>query len=249
MLIFLVVVAFATKAQELRVCGEDADYSPYINDQGQGILKDLVELAAVQSGLTVHYAHRPLKRCQLMVHQGELDAMMAIGWTEERGKSLIYPMDDQRQLRESQRIWLSEFVLFTHKDSVIEWDGEAFKGLTFGVGTPLGYVSEQRLKQLKALSPNSVTLEQGLTLVSLERLDGYVTERQIGWQAAKKLGLEAKLKILPTPLLELPWFVAFSPRYFQENPAQVIRFWRALAAERERNVELLKRRYDLTTKP
>jgi len=52
-------MACATAAQELRVCGEDVDYSPYINPQGQGILKDLVELAAAKSALSVRYVHRP----------------------------------------------------------------------------------------------------------------------------------------------------------------------------------------------
>lgn len=242
-------MACVTAAQELRVCAENADYSPYINPQGQGILKDLVELAAVKSALTVSYVHRPLKRCLAMVQQGELDAMLAIGWTQTRGESLIYPMDKQRQLRENQRIWLSEFIIFSHKDSLLEWDGAVFKGLKFGIGTPLGYVSEQTLRQVGALSPNSVTLEQGLTLVSLGRLDGYVIEQQIGWQVAKKLGLEAKLKTLPTPLFELPWYVAFSPVYFQSNPEQVSRFWQALEMQREQHFEAIKSRYEINSKP
>jgi len=184
-----------------------------------------------------------------MVQQGELDAMLAIGWTKERDESLIYPMDEQRQLRVNQRIWLSEYVVFTHKGSVLEWDGAVFQGLEFGIGTPQGYVSEQQLRQVDALSPNSVTLEQGLTLVSLGRLDGYVIEQQIGWQVAKKLGLEAKLKTLPRPLLELPWYVAFSPLYFQGNAEQVNRFWQALEAQRVQHVDAIKSRYDIKTKP
>lgn len=248
LLVSLIFTAMSS-AQELNVCVEDADYTPYINLENEGALSYLLNQAAAEVGLSVRYHHRPWRRCLSMVQYGAYDAVMAVSWTADRAKVLAFPLDAHGQPREEDQIWLGDYSVFVHKDSALTWDGELFSGLKTGLGTPRGYVSEQRLKQLNALAPSSIPLDQGLSLVSLTRLDGYIVERQIGVHAARVAKIEARLKILPTPFIQLPWYVAFSPDYYTNNSAKVEQLWRSLGIIRTQSEEALERLYGITLPP
>lgn len=243
------LLATAENRPTLRICYEIDDYPPFIGafqDAEPGLLLELIQAAARQAEVDLEFQRQPWKRCILHLQQGQADGIFAAIWQADRDSWGRFPgraPQGEQPVDRRYRLWQSDYPIFTRRDSKLQWDGQHFSGLQHGLSAPLGYVSRQRLQDLGALASASYSPEKAFELVALDRLDGYVIERQIGASYVRKLGLQQQLTPLPKPLLQADWYLPLSHPFYARQPQVARRFWQALRDQREQRGAELSRRY------
>ena len=232
----------------LRICYESDDSMPFWTDAQQaqpGLLVELVQAAAEQAELRLEFQRKPWKRCLMQLQNGQSDGIFAAIWQADRDTWGQFPGRDpqhDRPVDRDYRLWQADYPIITRIDSPLQWDGQQFSGLQYGLSAPLGYIASQRLQALGVLANTSQNAEKALKVVARGYLDGYVIERQIGNTHIRKLGLQASLRMLPIALFQADWYLPLSHPFVDQHPELAQRFWQALREQREhREVELSQR--------
>ena len=174
----------------------------------------------------------PWQRCLSQVREGRITGLLSIGWTAERAQWFQFP--GQNGVPDaSQALYDVPYLIFVRKDSKVQWDGQRFLGLQYGLITLKGYIAEQRLRELNALSPLELDINQGVDLLVNRRIDGYVIPPGSTLQQFRKHPAAAQVRQLELPFFTMPLYLAFSPKYCQENPERCQRTWQHLATQRQ----------------
>lgn len=226
--------------KKLTFCYENQNYLPFVRQSpggqvifGQnGILPDMVLKATKRLGIEAHFIQKPWKRCIHLLKTGRADGLLPAIWQQDREDWGLFPKRNG-QPDSRYRVWQADYMVYSHKASALRWDGVRFQGLRAGLSSPLGYVSEKKLRQLKAISPLSYLPIQGLHLVAKQRLDGYVLERSIGDYLVSAEQLSADITPLKIPFLSADWYLPVSHHLVRQHPDAAQQLWRALAKIRE----------------
>lgn len=248
----LTSAAQANPPAVLRICYENQDLMPFfaaVADHGQpghGLLLELIQSAAQQADLHIEFQRQPWKRCILQLEQGQSDGIFAVIWQADRDSWGQFPGRDAQTnapVQRSYRLWQVDYPIISRNGGPLAWNGTQFSGLKNGLSAPLGYIANQRLESLGALAKFSYKVEVALKMVAVDRLDGYVLERQTARTYLRKLGLQTQLGFLPEPLLKADWYLPLSHQFYRDHPELAQRFWQALSDQRELRAEELTRRY------
>lgn len=236
----------------MRFCHEDQEYSPFViassNHQtalGQnGILPDLVIKTTQRLGIQTEFVHYPWKRCIALLKAGEVDGIFAAIWQKERDDWGVFPKSTH-QADPRYSLQNVKYSIYTNPKSNLNWNGTQFTNVRIGISAPLGYIAEQRLRKMGVLSRNSYTPQEGLRLVSLNRLDAFIVESNIGDHIVHQLGIEQNVKVLPIPFMTTDWYLPLSHQWVKTNPSLAKKFWETLATVRNQEGQQLQLQYSL----
>lgn len=235
-------------AESLRVCYENQSYSPFLlgvdstPQDNPGILLELILMAAGEVSVDVQFYRRPWKRCIADLKDGKSDALFAAIWKADREKWAVFPKAAGR-VDSSRSLWHVKYLVFVKRGTALTFDGVNFTGLQHGLSAPIGYVANDKLSEMAALAPGSHDIENGLKLVSLGRMDGYVVETYIGRSTVSALGLNDSITVLPEPFLDADWFLPVSHNYYQQHQETAEALWSALARVRQNAANALLDKY------
>ncbi len=236
-------------AQSLRLCYEDENNPPYTwsgdhrrrNPEDNGVLLDLISAAADRIGLKAHFITMPWKRCIRNFRDSRVDAIFATIWVRNRDHWGRFPKKSGT-VDNSRSLWLARYPIYSHRQSPLSWDGRAFQQLSFGVSAPLGYVAEHKLRESGAFSGRAYPPEEGMKLLSMQRLDGYIAEESIIDSLITDRNYQ-QIRKLPVPFFTAHWHVPLSDLWYQRNPDLAERFWNALREVRLESGDRLYRQY------
>jgi len=206
---------------DLTICHEANSYPPYIftlENNSTGLLVDIIKEAARLASIKLTLCSSPWLRCQKDVQSGQADALFAMVKTPEREKLYVFPP----QGPDLYFLWQAQYPVFIGSD--IEFNPKTYKPNT-GFGAPLGYVVTDLLKEKNWLSDYVYTPSEGLRMVALGKLDGYVVERLIGESLLDQLALSNNVQATETSLLNTNWYIPFNHSYYKENRLKVTEFW------------------------
>jgi polar amino acid transport system substrate-binding protein len=240
------VEADEVKDPAIHFCYEAADQLPYvgpIGPQGRpGILIELIQQAAKDAGLRPSFTRRPWKRCMFNLKAGQSDGIFAVVWQAERDGWGHFPKTESGTLEREWRLWTARYYVYAHKESTLSWDGEKFEGLSFGVSSPLGYVINKRLVDMKVASTESHSVEEGFSLLKLNRLDAYVIDELAGDKQVARLDAKDVLIKHPIPFYKSDWYLPLSHSFVARYPRQAEMFWQSLQKLRlERSDSLIEK--------
>jgi len=105
--------------------------------------------------------------------------------------------------------------------------------LQYGLISFKGYLAEQRLRELNALSPLDLDITQGIDLLLNHRVDGYVIPPGPTAQQFSQHAKFAQVRQLELPLLRMPLYFAFAKNYCQTSAGACERIWAHLAEQRQ----------------
>ena len=235
------------KEPTIHFCYEAADQLPYvgpIGPQGRpGILIELIQQAAKDAGLRPSFTRRPWKRCMFNLKAGQSDGIFGVVWQAERDSWGYFPKTESAALKREWRLWTASYYVYTHNESTLTWDGETFSGLSFGVSSPLGYVINKRLMAMKVASSESHSVEEGFSLLKLNRLDGYVIDELAGDDQIARLGAKHVLTKHPIPFYKSDWYLPLSHSFVARYPRQAEKFWQSLQKLRLERSDMLIEKY------
>jgi len=215
----------------LKICHEENNYPPYIYQEenvAKGILVDIIKASAKEINISVELYSKPWKRCQQDVISGQAHALFAMIQTGERKQLFAFPSENKLS---KWHLWLAQYPVFTAKGtSFIESKYRPNKG----IGAPLGYVVWKILKNKNWLSPYQYKPIDGLKMLAINKLDGYVVERQIGLHLLKTNNLHSEVVVNQALILQSKWYLPFNKSFYQSEKVLVEKIWSQIAIEREK---------------
>lgn len=235
----LLFLSPALYANPLQICYEDKEHSPALTKNSvngiatYGIHSQLAAKAFSLAQVEVVLFRLPWKRCLHETSIGKMDAAIGVGWTFERQQQLVFPLNKQQKPDERLCLLQVDYHLYTHQQSELSWDGEKLHQLKFGLSAPQGFVVEQKLQQLKALSTLPSDIHSVLEMVLNQRLDGYVLADFVADAQLKQHPKGKLIKKLQPPFYQQPLFLAFSPKLAQNQPQLVQSVWQQIPRARQ----------------
>ena len=248
-LIVLLLVSLAPGLKAMTVCYENERYWPYISSADTetselpGLLVELVVVTAERLKIDLELQRMRWKRCLENLEQGLIDAAFAMIWTKERDSRYAFPKTEDGVIDHSRALWQGDYSVFVYKDSQLNWNGQTFSGVKYGLSAPPGYVAYRKLEQLGVLYQSELRPQNGLKMVSMGRLDGYVIERLIGNWMIREQGLENVNERFEQSFMHDYWFIPFSLEFRQNFPGFDQLFWDELATVRMEQQERLVEKY------
>lgn len=212
------------------VCHEETSYPPYIYTSkgiASGLLVDIISQSAKLSSIKLNLYSSSWLRCQKDVQSGRADALFAMVKTPEREQRYQFPTTQP----DLYFLWQAQYPVFY--EIGIGFDAKNYIP-NKGLAAPLGYVVTEKLKNKNWLSPYTYKPNEGLAMVAIKKLDGYVVERLIGTELLKQLELSSKVKASDTSLLNTNWYIPFNRKFYKANKHMVELFWRNIATVREK---------------
>lgn len=185
-------------------------------------------------GITV--MRTPWARCLLDVQQGDRDGAIGASYLPEREAIGLYPKDAQGRPDATKRISIESYALYVERASTVTWDGRHFANLTGVVATKINAASTARLKALgvPALEVNSDWAAM-LEMVADHHAQAATMLTDRGDRAlADNPALAARLRKLPVPLQEKPYYIMLSHQLQHSHPGFPAAFWAAIEIERDR---------------
>ena len=217
-------------ADSLRLCVDDRPWLPYTNPEHgvSGAMPLLIGMAAEKLGLKVDYVALPWKRCQGNVETGKLDALVGAGFVSLNQTLAVFPMQgdevDSRRSLGSARV-----VLARRKGEGDPSPGnEALCAKPVGVPFGTQIILDELHKMGCQTDTGAKTDEQNIHKLLLRRVDfiaGYENDIQFLIDTKYKTQVE----ILPAPLFEAHYYLAFSKQFYKAHRAQVEALWSNIA--------------------
>ena len=214
----------------IKICHEANHYPPYISlkdSEPEGILVDIIIDASQKVEQSIELYSNSWIRCQQDVMAGRAQALFAMVNTDKRQKEFAFPPQENLN---SWYMWLAQYPVFTPENS--KFDVNSYQPQQ-GIGAPLGYVVWNRLKQKKWLSPFQYEPIEGLKMLGVHKLDGYVVERLIGLKLMQENNLMSKVKINHYSVLDTQWYLPFNKGFYNRNKILVHRLWKHMSVQRE----------------
>ncbi|KTF16657.1 hypothetical protein ATS75_04190 [Pseudoalteromonas sp. H105] len=227
------MMAMPSSAEQplLKICYEDFANPPYIYSEdniAKGILADIITAAIKDVNVSVALYSKPWMRCQQDVISGEAHALFAMIQTDERKHLFAFPPEKELS---QWYLWLAQYPVFKAK-------GKPFVAAEYqpnmGIGAPFGYVVLDMLNDKKWLSPYQYEPQAGLKMVAMNKLDGYVVERQIGIHLLEVINHTADVDVSEYLMLQSNWYLPFNKHFYKSHTALVENIWRNIAVQRKK---------------
>jgi polar amino acid transport system substrate-binding protein len=223
--------ASAAAKDTITLCFERLEVLPWRTLDGGGLNFELLNAVARRTGVEFDYQGMPWKRCLAQLKANQIDGAFAVSFSPDRLALGVFPGGEQAD--PAKRLHVDRYVLVRRKGSRVDWDGKHFSNLDGRVGFQLGYSVGDFLRAL------NVPVDEGS-----QRSDELAEKLVAGRLAAAALGgqdavrvirgpLARQLEVLPAPLIEKPYYLAFSHRFAQQHPGLLDRIWKAIAEVRE----------------
>lgn len=220
----------ALAADVLHVCVSVQPYPPFMYPNKNGTVQVLINMAAEQSGVNIKYDPMPLAKCVEELHQGNVQASAAMGYTPLNASVAMFPMK-KGEADSARSVGTARSFVYRLAGSKVNWDGTHFSELKhpllFASGST---VFAEKAKALK-IPYSDLTATFGKNLAKLLAGQG---DAVIGFELEGKMRMEepgnvGKFEVLPVPFTEAHYYLAFSKQYYEKNEAQAESLWAAVA--------------------
>ncbi|MFP3979305.1 MULTISPECIES: substrate-binding periplasmic protein [Marinobacter] len=196
------LLALPASAQTLHLVTEE--WPGLINDTPQGpsgVLWEISRDVLASMGYQIKLDFVPWKRAQRLVAESARDGIIGMGITDEREKVYQFP---------EEALLVSETAVYTLKDKSFEYDGlDSLTGMNVGVSP--GYTYSPEVRAATHFEQVSMpTIESGLKMLLLGRIDAMLANRNVVWKQGEQLGIENQIKASGKSVSGGPVYLAFS---------------------------------------
>lgn len=207
-LVLFALFALPTLAEPIKIVRGDGNYPPYemaVDGKLTGAHIELIEAAAKEAGLEVHFESVAWARALELTRRGLASGISFASRTPERERFLLF---DEGNVISSLR-----FGFFCLKGSTCPaWDGHFGLLATYRIGVARAYAYPPEFVQETTL--NKIEQDGGyealLRTLHNRRVDLIIGGTQEVADSAKALGLGDSVQLLPPTFGESPSYLAFS---------------------------------------
>ena len=197
------LLALPVSAQTLHLVTEE--WPGLINETPEGpggVLWEISRDVLENMGYEVKLEFVPWKRAQRLVLSNTRDGIIGIGITDERKAMFRFP---------EEALLVSETAVYTTKERVFHYeDLDSLEGMRIGVSP--GYTYSAEIKAATHFEQVDMpSIDSGLKMLMLGRIDAMLANRNVIWIQAEHLGLSDRIKASEKPVSGGPVYLAFSP--------------------------------------
>lgn len=224
-------------AQALTLCYDYGGQYPWVLKNGKGLNIVLLEMVAANMGDKLELRPMPWKDCMEELKKGVVDGAFAASYTAERAGFAAYPMVDGKPEGKpdvSKRLHIDGYTLLRLKGSKVSWNGSKFSNLSGPIGTQAAYSIIADLKKWGAtVDSNADTPETLLRRFGSGQIQAIALLTGEAKHTMKSPYLAGKVELISPPLIEKPYFLIFSHRYYDKNRNTADEVWAKIAKLRE----------------
>ncbi|OHU94707.1 hypothetical protein BIW53_14260 [Pseudoalteromonas byunsanensis] len=157
----LMVCVASAHAQVMKVVAGHNPWPPYIENDGSGLVSDILRAAFDSQGIELEIQTAPFSRMLIFLEERKVDLIAALWWTERRHKTILF----------SQPYFHNELAVVSHKDSHADFRGA--KSLRYKtVAAIRGYAYHELLESIEQVKVIDVhSLHACLEMVHKRRAD------------------------------------------------------------------------------
>jgi polar amino acid transport system substrate-binding protein len=218
--------AQAAKKETITLCFERVEVLPWRTLDLHGLNFELLDEVARRTGVAFDYQSMPWKRCLAQLKANEVGGAFAVSFAEDRRAIGVYPggaVPDP-----ARRMHVDRYLLLRRKGSQLDWDGKQFRHLDGAIGAQLGYsVADFLRRQHVQVDEGSQRASELAQKLIAGRLGGAAVG---GGDAVVLMNgpLAPQLEVVPTPLVEKPYYLILSHALVKANPQLAARLWQAV---------------------
>ncbi|RVU35388.1 hypothetical protein EOE67_14530 [Rheinheimera riviphila] len=230
----LLLLPLAAAAKPLQLC-HDATVDPKYQQSvtiGAYTVTGLHNVMALKIltklGIAVQLHNMPWVRCLHAVSKGDVDGAIGVGWNAERSHNMHFPLQVNGEPDPALALFSVNYFVYSHAEGDLQWDGQQFRQVKFGIAAPKGFIVAQMLQQMGVFNPLEAEIDAAIMLTINRRIDGFVQARMVaeGQIAQSK---DAKLiKRLEPVFFRQPLYLVFSKQAMQRDPAQLTQIWQTI---------------------
>lgn len=233
-----VLPTFAAAEQTITLTYENADSYPFAMTDGSGLNLILLRMAdEALPEVSFKYEQVPWQRCLNNIETGTTEGCFTASFKEERLKHGYYPGTlDGGKDDPSLALHNSSYSLYVLKDSPISVTGAMkIEGLTGKIAVPAGYsIGDDLTKAGYEIDSTAAKTFQNFQKLANGRVAAVAALTPDGENMLNKNPeFSSKIKVLPTPLVDKPYYLMFSKQFVQSNRALAEKIWATLAELRE----------------
>jgi len=230
----------AADIQTVRIACEDKASPPIILGFGEnipstdpGVAIDVLNNIAKELNIRITYSRFPWKRALKELQENTIDAVFFASYNESRLEYGVYPMKDGKIDTSKHFIALS-YVLYTLKDSPLQWDGKRFIGLTGSIGAPLGYSIVDDLEKMGVPVDLSPERRHDFLKLTRGRVQGVAAQDMLADPYLffnPDIAQQVK-KVLP-PITTKYYYLLLSKGFVEAHPQLAQQIWGKIEEKRE----------------
>lgn len=238
-------------AKEVTLAAGVNENPPYVYGRNHvltefpGVTIDILRLIESKEDVKFIIKRHPWKRVVNEVKKNEIDGGFHFSFKESRRPFVAYPILEGSLLPDPKySIASRSFVIYRLKGKSVCWNGEKIvldsqEANVIAAIRGGSIIDEIKNKDYKLLEVNADN--QLIQMLLAKRIDAFVALENMIDPKIKVLGLKDRLlieKSLPV-VVNKPYYIAFSKKFYRENPKLVWRIW-TIIDEIKRNGELDK---------
>ncbi|BDX04972.1 hypothetical protein [Planctobacterium marinum] len=242
----------STNITTLRMCYEEQELTPFYTGTGlkppaenPGVMIEMLQLLdAAMPQVRIEFERVPWQRCLNQLAKNTSELVIA-GYQDERTKIGVYPM--KNGLPDATRaIAATRYCLFTHRDSLLTWDGAQFNmHPAKPVAVPQGYTVVSVLEKHDIPFVKTNSSKSALNLLQKSLAEGAVTHCQSGGYFLYQ-NKEQPLNFIAhsPPLVNQYGYLLFSQDFWQQQQQLVSQIWDQAAVIKGQHFSRLLEKYD-----
>ncbi|GGA94200.1 substrate-binding periplasmic protein [Agarivorans gilvus] len=209
--------------------GEGSD----IDWRKPGITLEVLKLLEGKLNIEIEFKRRPWLRGLKEVEANVADGIFHASFKPARLQIGRYPMKND-QLDVSRKIMSQSYALYKHKDSPLQWDGQALTNLNGDIGAVRGYAVIGTIEGLGVSVYEVSSQMNGLMMLKAGRIAAFADIATMTDFQIKSHREEFKdiIKISP-PFATKDYFLMLSHQFVHDNPALSEAIWDAIRELRD----------------
>lgn len=230
----LVLLPLAATAKPLQLCHDAAVDSKYEQSVTIGAytvtgLHNVMTLKVLtQLGIEFQLHSMPWVRCLHAVTKGDVDGAIGVGWNAERSHNMHFPLQPNGEPDPALALFAVDYYVYGHAQGDLQWDGQTFHQVKFGIAAPKGFIVTQMLQQLAVYNPLEADIDAAIMLTVNRRIDGFVQARIVAEAQLAQSKDASLIKRLEPVFFRQPLYLTFSKQAMQKNPTLLAKIWNTI---------------------
>lgn len=232
------------------VCEDSEDYpsvignSNKLNTEKPGLTVESLNYIGKKLGFTVKVLRCPWKRAfESELKNNAVDGLFLASYKKEREEFGVYPTKNGK-VNEEMAFYNSSYYFYRVKGSSVSYDGKTLTNIKGPVGAPRGYSIVEDIKKMGLTVEESDSTTVDFKKMASGRIEVAVALKLTADNLFKNnKELADKIEKIDIPLVNKPYFVMFSKKFYSDNKDLADKIWAELKQLRSRDYDNIAERY------